>query len=126
MRFIPTSLHAVMDYVGGLLLIVVPLMLWGRDIPDAALLVPLVTGIIMLLQGMVTDYEYSVASVISMPTYLIMDGLIGIVVAASPWLFGFYESVWIPHVVLGLLAIAAAMTTHLTRGPSLTHSHHAM
>ena len=46
-----------------------------------------------------------------MSTYLAMDAFLGLFLAASPWLFQFYELVWVPHVVLGVAAFIGALTT---------------
>lgn len=119
MRFIPTKVHAAMDYVGGALLILVPL-LWLNSAREAevtaAVWTPVVIGVLMLLQSMFTDYELSLSNVLPVSAHLGVDALAGAVLAASPWLFGFSEVVWIPHLVLGLLEIGAALTTKLHRG----------
>ncbi len=116
MRFISTRTHAVLDYLGGLLLIGVPMFWMNRpDIPPAALITPMVIGAAMLLQALFTDYEISLVDAIPMPAHLGMDAVAGVVLAASPWLFGFSDVVWIPHVVLGLMEIGAAMTTQWHR-----------
>ena len=117
MRFIPTKAHAAMDYVGGLILIVAPLFwLNDRSIPQAAIWTPVIIGALMLVQAMITDYEISLAKLLPVPAHLAMDALAGVVLLISPWVFGFAAVVWIPHVVLGLLEIGAALTTHTTRG----------
>src|SRR5690606_18623403 len=48
MRFISTQMHAAMDYLGGILLIVVPLF-WmnSPDVPQAAIWTPVVIGGLM-------------------------------------------------------------------------------
>ena len=46
-----------------------------------------------------------------MTTHLMMDGLGGMLLAASPWLFGFAWEIWIPHLIFGLAAVAAAIFT---------------
>lgn len=116
MRFMSTKMHAAMDYLGGILLIVVPLF-WmnSPDVPPAAIWTPVVIGALMLLQSLFTDYELSLANVIPVPAHLGMDALAGIVLAVSPWVFGFAETVWIPHVIVGVLEIGAALTTKLHR-----------
>jgi hypothetical protein len=48
---------------------------------------------------------------IPMSTHLILDMLSGTVLAASPWLFGFADEVWVPHVVLGILEVGAGLMT---------------
>ena len=116
MRFIPTKIHAAMDYVGGALLIVVPLLWLGAETEaTAAIWVPVVIGALMLLQSLITDYEISFANILPVPAHLGVDGLAGLVLAASPWLFGFHEVVWIPHVIIGVLEIGGALTTRLHR-----------
>lgn len=117
MRFISTKMHAVMDYVMGILLIVVPLFwLDAEGVPEAAIWTPVAVGVLMLLQSLITDYELSLANIIPMSGHLTMDALAGILLAASPWLFGFADTIWWPHVLLGLGEIGAAMTTQTRRG----------
>ncbi|MBA3969217.1 MAG: SPW repeat protein, partial [Gemmatimonadetes bacterium] len=48
---------------------------------------------------------------IPMIGHLWVDGLGGLLLAASPWLFGFSEHVWMPHLVLGLAEFGAALVT---------------
>lgn len=130
MRFIPTKIHAAMDYVGGALLIIVPLF-WLGTVTEAraAIWTPVVVGVLMLLQSMFTDYELSLSNVIPIPAHLGVDALAGVVLAASPWMFGFHDVVWIPHLIVGLLEIGAALTTKLHRDVPATgatrHSHSA-
>lgn len=111
MRFIPTLLHGLGDYILGMALLVVPLA-WYEDNRTAAL-VPMVIGAVTILQSLMTRYELSLAKIIPMPMHLLMDAAAGAILAASPWLFGFYEDIWIPHVVLGVAEIIAAATTKL-------------
>lgn len=115
MRFVSTRTHAIMDYIGGLLLLFVPMYWIDTIVPRSALYTPMVVGIVMLAMAVVTDYEISVTNLIPMSGHLAMDAVAGLILAASPWLFGFYESVWIPHVVLGALELGAALTTKLQR-----------
>jgi hypothetical protein len=122
MRFIPTTVHGAMDYLGGLLLILVPLIWMGDDnVPRAALGVPVGIGVLMLLQAMLTDYEWGAVRLIPVPMHLATDALVGLFLAASPWLFGFADFIWWPHVVLGLGEIMAALTTHLAPSTVVTN-----
>src|SRR5690606_8240978 len=95
------------------LLIIVP-MFW-LDVGGAAVWVPIIVGAVILLQSLFTDYEFSLSNAIPMPTHLMMDGVAGLVLAASPWLFGFYELVWIPHLVVGLLEFGGALMSKTPR-----------
>lgn len=116
MRFIPTAAHAALDYLGGFLLIAIPLILMGPDTRHtAAYWVPVAVGAMMIVQSLFTDYEISLAPVLPVSAHLSLDALAGLFLIASPWLFGFAEFVWAPHVILGLGEIGAALTTKLHR-----------
>ena len=117
MRVIPTSVHGVMDYLMGIVLIAAPWLL-GFAENGAETWVPVIIGAGMIAGAMITNYECGVVGIISMSTHLTMDVLAGILLAASPWLFGFAEEVWIPHLVLGVVEVAAGLMTQTT--PSRT------
>jgi len=46
--------------------------------------------------------------------HLMLDTASGVLLAASPWLFGFADRVYLPHLLLGLFEIAASSMTRLT------------
>jgi hypothetical protein len=110
MRFIPTKVHGYLDYLMGALLIAAP---WLFDFAagGAETWVPVILGAGAILYSLMTDYELGVTKGISMRTHLMLDLMSGILLAASPWLFGFADYVWEPHLILGLLEIGAALMT---------------
>jgi len=78
----------------------------------AAMWVPIILGASVIVYSLLTAYELGVTPVISMSTHLILDAIGGAILAASPWLFQFYEAgVWIPHGIIGLGEILAACMT---------------
>ena len=58
-----------------------------------------------------TDYELGVMRVIPMPVHLGIDIASGALLALSPWLFGFADRVFWPHLVVGIFEIGAGLTT---------------
>jgi hypothetical protein len=110
MRFIPTRIHGIADYLTGLLLIVAP-FLFGFADGSAAQWVPMIVGGGILIMSLLTDYELSLARLIPMPVHLGIDGAGGLLLLASPWLFGFADRVLWPHVIIGVLEIGAALMT---------------
>lgn len=110
MRFIPTRTHGVLDYVVGALLIVVPYLLGFAD-GTAAQWVPQILGLVAIGGAMMTDYELGVMRVIPMPVHLGIDIASGVLLAASPWLFGFADRVFWPHLIVGIMEIGAGLTT---------------
>ena len=123
MNIIPTKVHAVLDYLMGVLLIAAP---WIFDFNrgGAEMWVPVILGAGVILYSLFTDYEYSISRSISMKTHLALDVISGIFLAASPWIFGFSEYVYLPHLIFGILEIGAgAMTQSTSRDVAHTHTH---
>ncbi len=120
MRFIPTKIHGVLDYVVGMLLITAPWMFNFADTANignsAKNMVPIILGAAVILYSLFTDYEWGVARKIPMSIHLVLDFLGGALLAASPWLFGFAKEVYLPHLVIGILEIVAALTTNIHAG----------
>jgi len=120
MRFIPTRIHGILDYLVGALLIAAP-WLFNFDRGGAETWVPVILGAGALVYSLFTDYELGVVRRLGMGTHLGLDAASGVFLAASPWLFGFSEFVFWPHLILGLFEIVAALSTRTT--PSYRTDH---
>lgn len=110
MRFISTRIHGVLDYAMAILLIAAP---WLFDFArnGAETWVPVVLGIGVIAYSLVTNYEMGLVHKLSMPTHLGLDLAGGVILAVSPWLFGFADFVYLPHLILGLAEIGASLMT---------------
>ena len=111
MRFLPTRVHGMLDYLMGLLLIAAPWLFGFADVDGAAVWLPVVLGLGALLYSAFTDYELGLVRKIPMPTHLMLDLGSGVLLAVSPWLFGFSDVVWAPHLILGIVEVGAALMT---------------
>jgi len=112
MRFLPTRVHGIVDWILGALLVALPWVL-GLDRGGPEAWVPMALGITGLVVTFFTDHEFGVVRRVPMVGHLWVDGLAGALLAGSPWLFGFADRVWLPHLVLGLTEFAAAFVTKL-------------
>ena len=110
MRFIETKTHGFLDYLMGILLLLLPTIL-GLDMESPAGAVPMILGAMTIVYSLLTSYELGIANLISMKTHLAIDLLNGIVLAASPWLFNFDEVIFLPHLILGVVEIMASLMT---------------
>lgn len=108
MRIIPTKIHGILDYVMGLFLIATP-WIFGFAREGAETWVPVILGVSTIFYSLFTNYELGISGKISMKTHLANDLVSGMLLAVSPWLFGFSEYVYIPHVVLGLAEVTAVL-----------------
>ena len=113
MRFVPTRVHGILDYLTGGLLIVTP-WLFGFAQGGAETWVPVVLGAGVILYSLLTDYEWGAFRVLGMSSHLWLDGLGGFLLAVSPWLFTFRDVIIWPHLIIGIFEIIAAVTTRAT------------
>jgi SPW repeat-containing protein len=125
MRFIPTKFHAPLDYIVGVALIAAPWIFQFSD-NTAATVVPIVLGIGLIAYSLFTDYELGVWKVAPMAVHNLIDIVAGVLLVASPWVFGFADegaNVWVPHVAVGLAAIFLGLTTKQQGGYSYRKPH---
>jgi hypothetical protein len=113
MRFIPTRVHGVLDYVTAGVLIAAPSLLRFRKNGMQTWL-PIALGVGTIGYGLLTDYELGLFKVIPMPMHLALDAANGALLAASPWLFGFAEEISAPHFGLGLFEIVVTASSEAT------------
>ena len=107
----------------GVLLIAAP-WIFDFDRGGAETWVPVVLGLAMIGLALMTDYELGAFRHIPMRMHLTIDLFCGALLALSPWLFGFNNYVWAPHLVLGVLEIGAAAMTKLHPAGERTHQRH--
>ncbi len=110
MRFLPTRVHGVIDYIVGAILVLVPNVFGFAD-GTAAQWIFVALGLAAIVYSLVTDYERGLIPLIPMPAHLGLDAASGLLLAASPWLFGFHDRVYLPHLICGLVEIAASLVT---------------
>jgi hypothetical protein len=110
MRFMNTRTHGYADYLVGIILILAPYILGFAD-GSAAQWVPQILGLGAILYSLLTDYEMGVVRMIPMPVHLGLDFASGLLLLASPWLFGFADRIAWPHVLFGLIEIGASLVT---------------
>ncbi len=113
-RPISSRLHGMLDYPTGLLLIAAPLLFGFADAGAAAVAIPVALGIVILLQSLITNYEFSLVNLLPLVMHLAADVVGGVVLATSPFLFGFADegvNAWLPHVVVGLGLILSGLLT---------------
>lgn len=117
-RPITSRMHAMLDYPLAIVLIAAPWIFGFSDVGGAAVALPIIVGVLALLQSLVTDWELSIADLLPLPAHLGVDVLAGVVLAVSPWLFGFADegtNAWLPHLLVGLGLVGAGLLTQRRR-----------
>src|SRR4051812_12307576 len=114
MKIIPKFYHGVLDYLSGLLLLAAPNLLGFADVGGAAVWVPRIVGLMILLQAAMTDYELGLMKVIPISMHLMTDYVVGIFLLLAPFLFGFYDdsrTATVLMIAMGIIALGAATMT---------------
>lgn len=104
MKVISTKVHGVLDYAVSLLLIASPWLV-GYYRGGAETWVAVFIGLISLAYSLITDYEWGATRVLSMSAHLGLDFIGGLFLMLSPWLLGFYNHIFEPHMLLGLFML---------------------
>ena len=114
MRVIPAYVHGIFDYIGAVGLMAVPYIFGFSEMGGPAVWIPRILGLVILVQSLMTDYEVGVIKMLPMKMHLMNDYIAAVFLAASPFLFGFYNeayTVWLPHVVVGITVLLVSLAT---------------
>lgn len=114
MKFLPTKIHGILDYLVGIALIAAPTIFGFRDLGGPAVIIPTVIGIVLIAYSIFTNYEWGIVKKVPMGYHLMVDYLASGFLAVSPFVFGFAGqglNVWLPHTVVGLTVIAVVMVS---------------
>lgn len=109
MRIISTRIHGYLDYLSGFALIL-PWILGYRGMP--ALILSL-SGLVIIVYSIMTNYEMGAIKAISMPVHLIIDFMSGAFLIAAPWLFHLSDTVRTPFLIIGVFEMLVALLTKL-------------
>lgn len=110
MKTIPRKLHGILDYLIGVLLIAAPWVLGFAD-EGPATYTPVILGVATLLYSALTNYELGLIKIIPFHVHMVIDVLSGALLAASPWLFGFADRIYWPHLLVGIIEILTGIMT---------------
>src|SRR5258708_19755915 len=89
MRFLPTKIHGGLDYIVALTLIFAPNIFQFSALGGAAVWVPRILGVGLIVYSVFTNYEWGVIKVLPMSYHLVVDFVAPLLLATSPFLFPF-------------------------------------
>ena len=112
MKFIPSKIHGVLDYIVAAALFFAPIIFGFQSVGGAAVVVPMILGIILLIYSLFTQYELGVFKMIDFQYHLIIDMMAALFLAASPFLFDFANktpNAWVPHIIVGVAVVLVVL-----------------
>lgn len=109
MRFVPTIVHGLADYVVGFVVIALPLYFgW----PESPRVVFVATGLFVIVYSLLTDYELGLFRLLRIRFHLLLDAFFGIGVLLAPTLLSFPPNGRALIYVIGGLSIFLSFTTN--------------
>ena len=111
--FITLAVHAMIEPVMALLLILAP-FIFGFSDNGTATIVSIAAGVIVLLTGMSTRWSLSLVKLIPLDVHRMLDLGLGVLLILSPFVLGFSDesTPTIFLIVIGLGEIVAALATN--------------
>lgn len=127
MQFLSPRTHTIIGFIIGIALVLAPNIFGFSDVGGAAVDVPRILGVLIILSELSARGSFSGVGFIPMRAHLTLDVIAGAFLAASPWIFNFTDegaNAWVPHLVVGLVIIGYALVTSPDTQPtkeSITH-----
>jgi hypothetical protein len=116
MKFLPLKVHMILDFIVGIVLILAPWIFQFSDVGGAASWVPIIIGIAAIVMGLSTrGYTTAVVKLFSPGLHMAIDFIAGVILALSPWIFGFNDegtNAWLPHLIVGIALIGVSLFTN--------------
>jgi hypothetical protein len=66
-RFVPTRVHGIFDYVGGIALISAPFLFGFFSVGGIAVILPMVLGVGLIVYSLLTRYELGIPAIKFIP-----------------------------------------------------------
>jgi hypothetical protein len=127
MKFLSPKTHSIIGFIVGLALLFAPNIFGFSDVGGAAVAVPRIIGILVILSELTVRGGFSGLNMIPMKAHLFMDVIMGAFLALSPWIFGFSDqgtNAWLPHLIVGLLIIGYVPMTRTNEEEARIHRAH--
>jgi hypothetical protein len=105
-----TLTHGALDYLFGIFMISAPWWM-GYGIGGPETWIPASLTMIILFYNLLTDYEGGVVRLLPINVHLLLDMMLGSLLAASPWIFGFNGIASLPQLLIGGSLVFSAMVT---------------
>lgn len=109
-----TRIHGTTDLLLAALLLALPWVLGFGTTPAGW--TATAAGGAVAVNALLTDFEIGRLRLVSIPVHLWIDGILGLFLAASPWLLEFDRTAWVPHVAAGVLLVVLAVFTQTVPG----------
>jgi hypothetical protein len=117
MRFIPTRIHAVLDYIIGVALLVFPYVAGAADRGPVEWGTTTL-GFGLIVYSLCTNYEFGVVRLIPLKVHLALDAIGGAGLIAVGVIFATTPAARVPLVLIGIIEIGSVLLTQTATSDS--------
>lgn len=109
LRFIPGSVHGILDYAVAVTLIVVPVVLGFNATSPVAFWLPVAGGLGLFVYSLLTGYSRGLRNMIPYRVHLGLDFVAALALIVAPLLFGFsgVPQIFLTAVGAAVIAVVA-------------------
>jgi hypothetical protein len=118
MRFVPTLVHGIADYVVGMIVLGLP---FYYGLTGSQRMPFVVLGVFVIIYSVFTDYEAGLVRFLRLRFHLLLDALFGVAMLFIPSLLNLPAVARTPVYAISILALLLAVTTKVRAEG--THSH---
>jgi hypothetical protein len=115
MQIINRRVHGYLDYAVSVFLLFAPRVFGVAGAAEVTVFRTI--AVVNLAYSIFTDYELGAFKVLPFGVHRTLDVLSGLVLALSPWLFGFADQTCWPYLGLGILELIVVSLTRNTKRP---------
>lgn len=107
MHLISSRLYGIFNYLSGIFIFGNP---WLFDFENYSSLTWIfqAMGATMIICNVFTNYETGIIKLIPIRGRLIPDTFIAVFLSLTPWVFDFYNIIFLPQLLIGILMLVAA------------------
>jgi hypothetical protein len=109
---VPLEVHAAIEPLAAVVLIAAP-WIFEFSNSNSAKIISIVIGAIMLLSGAMTRWRFALVRLIPLRTHFMTDLLLGMLLIAAPFIFGFsgYGAATRFMIIAGAMELLTALAT---------------
>src|SRR5476651_33893 len=121
--FISHTFFGYFSYPLAIVTMASPWIFGFVGIGGASLFFPLVFGWFSVLMAIFSNTKAGMVGIFPTQMHCTLDTIVGFVIMVAPWLYGFHDRVFIPHLILGAIIFIMGV---FTKGSPLTCEPHEM
>lgn len=118
MKSLFISLHGYINFVIGTLTILSP-FIFSFDGTNIETIITITIGFTIIGTTAISDYKFCLYPILSIKQNMFISLWLGAFLAFSPWLYNYYDLIYLPQLLPGILIAANSVTVYFITSSNL-------